>query len=1252
MALTPGQQKCVDTLDAPLAVSAGAGSGKTFTLTRRIVHALECGYLDDIDQVLAITFTSKAAGEIKSRVKGALRAQGMTDQALKVDGAWISTIHGMCSRILRAHALELGIDPQFVIADEATSDALLDAALDEVLGGRDDLVNVADGLDAKRLDALFSEFTGRAGRGMGSASVEDMVRTLVKTASASPDGMGCIVRPPASPGPVMLLEQACEVAGDAAALAEQVKPGARRDKFLDDTNKAIEQAREVLDDVAAARALSYGKLLELLNAFAIPGLGFGKNTPWAEQAPDLANQLLGICAEARCAWSASLLDTLIDLAGLTLASFARRKREAGLLGNDDLLTLAYKALRDHPAIARTYENRFKLVMIDEFQDTDQLQVDMIKRLAGEGFSRLCTVGDAQQSIYRFRGADVSVYYRHLADVGRANPDGLIELPDNFRSHRDVLALCDRIFEQPEVFGAQFMSLAPGRDEARVARPFRSEGPRVRVQVTCKPYRGVSTDESVAAAAGRIADEFAALVREGMSPGDMVVLLGGMTRADVYAEALRARGLACVVAGGSIFNRAPEVALMVRLAQALTNPKWTAALFEVVSSELFALSADDLLVLATSRHPDTGILRRRPLDQGFRSLEKAVAAGREVSPALRSAAQVMRRAQDQLESVALSRILEDVVAASGWLSRLEAAGPEGLARAANVYKAIRMAREIEAAGGVGPAGVAKQLARRVEVAREAPGALSAGGDDFVRIMTVHASKGLEFPVVAVAELRDDSLRSSALLTCNVQGKTYVSLDGGVTLSRLAEKSSCPLAKAKAYQPFSEYEEDELAATVKAAATPALRRAVARLHEESGQAAEARRLLYVALTRAKECLIVSMRGTTTKDNLTGLSKSCWGDVESALAGYGQTFEPGVTGFAFGGERPARVECVMLSPDEAKAGEASAQAAGDGAADAPDAAGTSDAVGAPDAASCEGESADSAFFDIVEVPPAQTERGRLLPSARADVFSYSSISGDHAPVQDATAAFVLDGGVDSLADGDALCDVEGACGPAFADDSDKATDFGSAFHRVAQAAACAWRPGEALACPSKERCAAIARACGLSPESFDRLMAACGRWFSSDLAVRASACARLRAEVPFMLRMGGEPSEGYLEGEIDLLAETDEPGLPGAPAGAALVIDYKTGGSAGETAEQLREKHLLQATCYAAAVLNQGYEQVECVFVRVEQASASDGSQPQQLAYRFAARDLSDIMGVIADARAQALCSESDCVHVGRTGKAREA
>lgn len=115
-----------------VAVSAGAGSGKTFTLTQRIAWALLPGsgadgapFLEDIDQVLAITFTDKAAGEIKSRVKATLAAEGMAAQALKVDDAWISTIHGMCSRILRMHATELGIDPAFSVLDEATAARLV-----------------------------------------------------------------------------------------------------------------------------------------------------------------------------------------------------------------------------------------------------------------------------------------------------------------------------------------------------------------------------------------------------------------------------------------------------------------------------------------------------------------------------------------------------------------------------------------------------------------------------------------------------------------------------------------------------------------------------------------------------------------------------------------------------------------------------------------------------------------------------------------------------------------------------------------------------------------------------------------------------------------------------------------------------------------------------------------------------------------------------------------------------------------------
>ena len=1209
MALTSGQAKCVNTLDAPLAVSAGAGSGKTYTLTRRIVHALESGFLDDIDQVLAITFTSKAAGEIKSRVKGALRAGGMTEQALKVDNAWVSTIHGMCARILRAHALELGIDPTFTVADEARVKTLLDESLEEVLGGRDDLVRVADGIDAQRLDALFAQFDVR-GAGLNTASVEGMVRQLVQAAAAHPDGMASLVLPPAAAGPVKLLSQLVDVAQTTAALAEGVKPGSTRDKFLAATAEALEGAQAL---IAGGEELTYERVLEAMNAFPVPGRNFGKNTPYGEQAAELAEQYFACAAQARCGAAAKPLGTLIAVAKLVERAFARRKREAGLLDNNDLLAFAARAFRDHPAIAAAYADRFKLVMVDEFQDTDQLQVDMIKRMAGEGFSRMCTVGDAQQSIYRFRGADVSVYRRHLADVAARNPEGVIELPDNFRSHGDVLALCDRVFEQPQVFGAGFMSLAPGRDETQVKRPFLSDGPRVQVQVTVTPSRGVPAADAVGIAARRVACAFAELREAGHAPGDMVVLLGSMSRASVYADALRAEGLPCVVAGGSIFNRAPEVALIVRLAQAIANPKWTSALFEVLSSELFALSADDLLELSTGFDDERGIPRRRAFDQGFRNVERKVAAGRDVSPALVACAKLMQRASEQVGAVPLADIMQGIVTDSGWLARLEAAGPEGLARAGNVYKAIRMARDIEAGSALGPAGVAGELALRVELAKEAPGALSAAGGDFVRIMTVHASKGLEFPIVAVAELRDDSARSQALACCSVAGRIYVSLDGGRGIDRLREKTSSLVAKSGAYQPFSEFDEDELAEMVARAATPADRRAAIKLHEERGEAAEARRLLYVALTRAKEALVVSMRGKASKADATGLSKGCWGDVQSAFVGVGNVFEPGVSMFDFGGQRPARVECVHVSPADVDTllGREKAPAAGDAACGKGAAC---DAAAAEVVDVSAGKSAAAAYVDVPVVPPYTPQRGKPYAPVRAGVFSYSSIAEEH----DAFAGLAVEGGAD-----------EAAAAHRGVADADAATDLGTAFHRLAQVAVLNWQPGRALERPGAARQQVLEKSCALSCAQRERLDAALDRWFASDVAARVAACARVRAEVPFFLQLGSAAQPAYMEGEIDVLAESAAPGTADNPAGAVLVVDYKTGGSPAETPEQLHEKHLLQATCYAYAVLLQGYAQVECVFVRVEQGCAGAPDKPQTVQYRFSAADAPAMQQAIAQA-----------------------
>ena len=195
--LMPQQLQVVKTLDRPLFVSAGAGSGKTFTLTRRIVYALspESGpFVEHLDQVLAITFTKDAAAEIRDRVRRALIDEGMDEEALTVDDAWISTIHGMCSRILRAHALELGIDPEFTVLTD--TDELMDQAVEHVLG-RATAPDAASELAAS-LKALYAWYpmAGEGGQFGAGTTIKGLVRDLLELSSQLPGGMDdvCVAR--------------------------------------------------------------------------------------------------------------------------------------------------------------------------------------------------------------------------------------------------------------------------------------------------------------------------------------------------------------------------------------------------------------------------------------------------------------------------------------------------------------------------------------------------------------------------------------------------------------------------------------------------------------------------------------------------------------------------------------------------------------------------------------------------------------------------------------------------------------------------------------------------------------------------------------------------------------------------------------------------------------------------------------------------------------------------------------------------
>ncbi len=911
-ACTPGQRDIVTCTDRPLLVSAGAGSGKTFTLTQRIAYALmdESGpAAADIDEVLAITFTEKAAAEIKARVKRTLRAEGgrLAEQALKVDGAWISTIHGMCARILRAHALDLGIDPAFGILGEAERTDMLAAAIDGALGADDDLVS--HGPCAR----LFDEYAARAS-GQGGTSVAGMLDALLSEASNVRGGLDAVGFGPAPGRPSAPARELLLAYEDAAAAIARANPSAASEKAALDAEKAVRVLQAFLAERGGAGPDAWRDFADVLDRCELLPRTFG-NAEVKACVKGYQEVHGRVARQAALALAAPAAEELMGLARKVARRYEDAKRSRGVLDNDDLLAKTLSAFEARPDIAKRYERRFKLVMVDEFQDTSQLQIDMIARLAGEGFAHLCTVGDAQQSIYRFRGADVNVYNEHKRAM-RAPGTGAryVELSKNFRSHRDVLSFVDRVFEQPHVFGEGFMSLEPHEERPSC---WRGSVPRIDVVLAMQPAgtkTGVGVDDAKRTAARELARRFAALRADGHAPGEMVVLLGAMTRADVYADALRAEGFECVIAGGSLFASAPEVHVVARLLQAVANPANTAALFEVLTSDMVRLSADDFLDLSTEEDPQTGRMRRRDLDRGFARLAEDADA---LEPRLAHAVRLFADARREARTLPASKVALNAIVRSGWLERLEREGACGLAVAANVLKAVRLVESVERERHLGFASAAQAFARELEVAKEAPGALAGAGGGVVKIMTIHASKGLEFPIVGLAEFAGSGRSGKLVLeTCGPCARASLepgrSLEDRPGLCKAAKKYDEACKASAASGEAADADAEAAARFVEgdatAACTTAAYRAALKARAAREELAEARRKLYVGLTRASEALVVAMDAKEPSKG--GSYPDLVDDIRSALFGDGD-FPEGAAAVPYGGTEPARFERVQVEP-----------------------------------------------------------------------------------------------------------------------------------------------------------------------------------------------------------------------------------------------------------------------------------------------------------------------------------------------------
>ena len=1203
--LMPQQLQIVKTLDRPLFVSAGAGSGKTFTLTRRIVYALspESGpFVEHLDQVLAITFTKDAAAEIRDRVRRALIDEGMDEEALTVDDAWISTIHGMCSRILRAHALELGIDPEFTVLTD--TDELMDQAVEHVLG-RATAPDAAPELAAS-LKALYAWYpmAGEGGSFGAGTTIKGLVRDLLELSSQLPGGMDdvCVARGQAD---TSALADAYRAAlGTSKATTEKAQVALDAIDAFEASDKNMEDAARLMMSCSMPRASKAfpKEQVELLKA---------------EAADAFINIVLACGGPA--------LDALVGLARAVEAEYRALKADQSALDNNDLLRMAYEALRDYPAIRAAYEGRFKMVMIDEFQDTDQMQVDLIRYLTGAGERALCTVGDAQQSIYRFRGAEVEVFRRQERKVGLSAapetsvasdaPAGeLVKLVRNFRSHDEVLRYVARVFDGDTGGLMQgFLDLEPSDDREDKLKSKASRRQAVFVA-------GGSTQERTQTKARVIAERFQALVKAGQPQGDMVLLLGRMTNADVYAQAFRDQGLDCVIAGGSVFAQAAEVQTVRALVCALANPADTAqGLMPLLASPMFALGAQEFLALATKLDEQTGETSRRNIDAGIMS--DSDVPGLQGLPLVTRAREVLRYALRRVGRDSFAAIARDAVNASGWFVRLAQRGPEGKAIAANVLKALDAVAEAEAELGNSPRSIALAFDRFL-AGKEAPGALNEEGDGAVRIMTVHASKGLEYPVVAVAECFGVRKSSGAAQMGRVEGGAQVVAlparfdgvklaDGTFVKGDDVKKQFEHAFKGKG---TSLWLPPELMEDVCATGSPA--EAFARLRNDDLQLSleERARLLYVAMTRARELVILAMDAGVSRGKVTAptfdVETDLTYDVLRRILPTDSLDMPQLDSdrLVFDNSQPGDYELISLADftfgEQAFEANASLDAEGRlvrGETDVADNAAHSTVPGPAD------PKPDS--FELV-YPRAAGVRMGVCPFPARDSYSYSSIAAAlHAETEDRAAEAHVpmdESGDDAESDGSEMTDADVAA----VELAGNPMALGSAFH-----AACQWLIEIGADALPAERADALARLWCLTPEQRERFDVALDRWLKSAVRAELLAWPCIRAEVPFF-SLGCEDEDiarygAYAEGAIDALATNP------ADSSCALVIDYKTGGTPDETPEQLQEKHALQARVYADVLHKAGFEAVTVKFVRVEQPDPTifvEPAEPQVVTYNF--------------------------------------
>jgi len=778
--LTEEQHTALSAHDRSVSLAAGAGCGKTFVLTERFLSYLDPQQLEpsaELTELVAITFTDAAAREMRSRVRRRCyerlhQAQDAGQRAAwkrllsTLDSARISTIHSFCATLLRNYAAEAALDPRFELLDPPTAQLLrlqnLDDHFRQQLIARDEnLIQLATHFGLRNLRDYVADLLGNnvqaAIANWQAASPATLVahwRDHYETEIA-PAAMALLF----TSEPVQQLRKLCQTApvttkkfqaraGEILALLDDFTAGAPGT-----ANTSPHTAAGKLCSLAKVQGVCTKKDWEDLAAFEDY-----KQTCTAVRA--LANKsiLRTALADGPLLEVAKLGLDLLRLVAAVDERYTAAKGKRNVLEFDDLLSRTHDLLVDdrYPQVRESLAKSTQLLMVDEFQDTDPLQVAIVKAIRGPQWAEqgLFVVGDFKQSIYRFRGAEprVSSALRATLPTGSR-----LSLTTNFRSQPAIVDFVNALFH--DAFAEGYQPLIAHRPQ-RTPTPaieflwsFPEENHADASAVRRRGQTALSRQQEARFIARRLAqmiDSNAPIVVDTsagepttrpLQLGDIAILLRTLSDVALYEEALREYGLDYYLAGGHAFYAQQEIYDVLHLLRTIASPIDELSLAGLLRSPMFALEDETLFWLIEYAGSLGGGLFGESLPDQL--------SPSEASKALR-ASTIINELRHLKDKRLVAQLLSEAIALTGYDATLltEFLGGRKLA---NVQKLVEQARTLDRTRPGDLNGFVTQLSEFVVRAPKEPLAATRADGDVIRIMTVHYAKGLEFPLVVVPDL---------------------------------------------------------------------------------------------------------------------------------------------------------------------------------------------------------------------------------------------------------------------------------------------------------------------------------------------------------------------------------------------------------------------------------------------------------------------------------------------------------------------